>query len=310
MRSKPRATKSHDVVMNETGGGFSLTCRPFFLAVLFACGYPLWALAELDDIPHIPHVVEKAEVSFEFDYLYAPTHRAFVIAPGGAWAWQVGKQTTDIAKKAALEKCKQDTRQKCVLFAVDDDIVFDEKAWSELWGPYLKYDQAQKLIIGTNPGQKFPDLKFTNPAGLNKTISQLKGKVVFIHFWGCWCPSCGREFASLIEMYRILKKDVMGKDVEFVLLQLREPISQARYWAKENNFSELPLSDSGVQDNLDTVLTLQNGKKVQDSDFAKVYPTSYVIDKHGIVLFTHMGAVSDWTEYVPFIRDAVARSGK
>ncbi|HEX5636810.1 MAG TPA: hypothetical protein VFY78_06960, partial [Gammaproteobacteria bacterium] len=63
----------------------------------------------MDDIPHIPHVVEKAEVSFEFDYLYAAPHRAFAIAPGGAWTWQAGKETNELAKQGALAACKQYT---------------------------------------------------------------------------------------------------------------------------------------------------------------------------------------------------------
>jgi len=309
LSDKPRATKRPDVVMSETGGRFSLTCRPFFLSVLLACSYPLFAVAELDDIPHIPHVVEKAEVSFEFDYLYAAPHRAFAIAPGGTWAWQAGKQTTDSAKKTALEKCQQDTRQKCVLFAVDEDIVFNEKAWSELWGPYLKYEQAQKKIVGTDPGQKFPDLKFTDPKGLNKTLSSLRGKVVFVHFWGCWCPSCRYEIVSLIDLYRMLK-ETMGDQIEFVVLQVREPISQARKWAKENNVVALPLSDSGIKSSSDTTFMLKDGGTIDDSELATVFPASYVVDKHGVVVFSHMGSVHDWSEYVPFFRDVANRSGK
>ena len=93
-------------------------------------------------------------------------------------------------------------------------------------------------------------------------------------------------------------------------MQMREPITQARAWAKENNLTALPLSDSGVQSSNDTELTLSNGKKIQDRAFANLFPASYVIDKHGVVVFSHMGSVSDWTEYVAFFRDVNARSGK
>ncbi|MDQ1363285.1 MAG: hypothetical protein QG652_1146 [Pseudomonadota bacterium] len=260
-------------------------------------------------IDGIPHAGVKAEESFQFEYLFAPPHRAFAIAPGGAWSWQAGKETTDAAKKSALEACGKYTQQKCVLYAVDNEIVFDAKSWSSLWGPYKTGQQAFKAATGVALGEKFPDIKFTDPAGVGKTLSQLRGKVVFIHFWGCWCASCRYEFVSLIDMYRILR-DVMGKDVEFVVLQMREPITQAKAWAKENNLSALPLSDSGVKSSSDTELTLRSGKKIQDRDLAKIFPASYVLDKHGIVIFSHMGSVSDWSEYVPFFRDAVSHSGK
>lgn len=263
-------------------------------------------LAEADDIPHVS---DKAKISFEFDYLYAAQNRAFAIAPGGAWSWTAGKTSPDIAREAALAACARYTKQKCVLYALNNETVFDFKKWPGLWGPYKNHQQAQKAVTGTELGQKFPDLRYTDPKGLSKTIGSHRGKVVFVHFWGCWCPSCRYEFVTLIDMYRIVN-ELMPGEVEFVVLQVREPISQARQWARENNVDVLPLSDSGVKDSADTMLTLGNGGTIEDREVASVFPASYVLDKHGLVVFSHMGSVQNWSEYVPFFRDVAKYSGK
>ena len=67
----------------------------------------------------IPHVGQKAQDSFQFDYAYANAHRALAIAPGGAWSWQADKQSKDEAKKDALAACSKYSQQKCVLYALE-----------------------------------------------------------------------------------------------------------------------------------------------------------------------------------------------
>lgn len=277
-----------------------------FISVIFLSIFPLQVLAvEVD----IPHVSLKARDSFQFDYLYANEHRAFTIAPGGAWSWTAKKATEEEARKVALDACNSYTEQKCVLYAVNDRVIFDKKLWYTLWGPYKTRADVKASKQGIKVGELFPDVTFTTPKGQKQSISDLKGKVVFAHFWGCWCPPCRREFETLIDMYRILQ-DTMGDQVAFVVLQLREPIETSRKWAKENNLDTLPLSDSGVKNSEDKFIRIKGGKQIADREIAKYFPSSYVIDKNGYVVFSHMGSIENWPEYVNFFRDAVENSGK
>ncbi|MFW2371823.1 MAG: TlpA family protein disulfide reductase [Gammaproteobacteria bacterium] len=278
----------------------------FFISVFILISYPLHTLAVDVDIPHVSL---KAKDSFQFDYLYANKHRAFTIAPGGAWSWTANKATEEEAKKVALDACNSYTEQKCVLYAVNDKITFDKDQWFKLWGPYKTKADVKTSKQGIKVGEIFPDVTFTNPEGLKQSISDLKGKLVFAHFWGCWCPPCRREFETLIDMYRILQ-DTMGDQVAFVVLQLREPIETSRNWAKQNNLDTLPLSDSGVKDSEDKFIRIKGGKQIADREIAKYFPSSYVIDKNGYVIFSHMGSIENWPEYVNFFRDAVENSGK
>lgn len=278
----------------------------FLISLVILIASPLLAASVDVDIPHVSL---KAKDSFQFDYLYANKHRAFTIAPGGAWSWTADKASEAEAKKVALDACNSYTQQKCVLFAVNEQITFDQEQWYTLWGPYKTKADLKSSNEGIDVGDIFPDVIFTNPVGIQQSISDLKGKVVFIHFWGCWCPPCRREFETLIDMYRIVR-DTMAGQVAFVVLQLREPIETARQWAKQNNLDTLPLSDSGVKDSEDKFIRVKGGKQIADREIAKFFPSSYVIDKNGYVIFSHMGSVENWPQYVYFFRDAVNHSGK
>jgi len=72
----------------------------------------------------------------------------------------------------------------------------------------------------------------------------------------------------------------------------------------------LPLFDSGVKGKGADTLTLADGKKIRDRDIAPAFPTTYILDKHGIVVFSNIGPVSHWSQYLPLLRDVAARSGR
>jgi thiol-disulfide isomerase/thioredoxin len=273
----------------------------FFLPANSVCA------AGIDDADTIPHVGERARATYQQAFLSADRHRAFAIAPGGAWAWSSGRASTGEAIEAAVEACQQHTAQRCVPYAVDDTLVFSREQWGKLWGPYKTAEQAAMAATGTQVGDRFPDIAFTSADGRPRSIAGLRGKVVMVHFWGTWCPPCLRELPTLHTLHRILL-DKTGDDVALVLLQLREPISSAREWAQQQGFAGLPLADSGASGETDTFLVTAAGKQIPDRELARIFPSSYVLDRHGMVLFSQVGPVNDWTEYLPFFQDAAGYS--
>ena len=286
---------------------FSSRQSPKSLGALFmglCCFIASTVVAEpsVSDADAIPHVGKRARASY-IDYLYADPHKAFAIGPGGAWAWQAGKASPQEAEQAAIEYCERHSQQKCVAYALNDKLVFNSQQWPTLWGPYLSKEQAAQASVGNRVGQRFYNLAFKDENGKRKTINDLRGKVVFVHFWGSWCPSCMIEFPSLVRLQKQINQE-LGKQVELVILQAREPFSESLKWARKNGFENVKLYDSGVKSLSDTQMYLADGSRVEDRDIAKTFPTSFVLDKNGIVVFYHSGPVNNWLEYVDFFRDA------
>lgn len=274
------------------------------LVMLLAQVFPLCSNAVTSDAgKDIPHVSNKAKQDY-LQYLYAGKNRAFAIAPGGAWAWHSDAASEYEAGQLALQSCRSYTKQKCVLYALNDRIVFDREQWSTLWGPYLESNAAARAEQGAAVGQRFFDLSWKNKKGQKASISGLQGKLVLLHFWGSWCPPCLREFPSLKKLSAEIKRQY-SSDIEMVMLQLREPFDESRIWVEQYGFSDLPLYDSGVKDSETTTLNLSDGRSIPDRSIARVFPSTYVLDRNGIVLFSHHGPVDDWLEYLPFIEHAV-----
>ena len=284
--------------------GCSRRVPSFLLSLLFLLPLPIAGAADLYDATAIPHVSSKARDSYYQLFLNASQHRAFAIAPGGAWAWVAGKETRQEASEQALQACSRQTEQRCVIYALDNTVSFSRSDWGELWGPYLKAQQAAKADLGLSRGQRFPDLAFKTLDGKAKSLRDLQGKVVMLHFWGSWCPPCLRELPGLEMFHRILR-DRLGDGVAMVLLQMREPIEDARAWLQQQGIDGLPLYDSGAKGGDDSQLVTRDGMKVPDRTVAKVFPSTYVLDANGLVLFKHTGPIMDWTEYLPMFEHAV-----
>jgi thiol-disulfide isomerase/thioredoxin len=240
------------------------------------------------------------------EYQAAPPPKAFAIAPGGAWGWLADQASDDIARAAALQSCQDRTRQTCVPYAVNDRIVFDAAAWPRLWGPYKTRKEAQLAPVGRQRGERFFDLAFRDPDGRPLTVADLRGKIVLLHFWGSWCAPCRREMPDLQKLHARIRSSA---DIALVLLQVREPIAESRAWAARQGIA-LPLHDSGATGEADDRLRLAGRSMLPDRDIAAMFPTTHVLDKHGVVIFSHVGPVHDWPAYEAFLRDAAARSGR
>lgn len=262
----------------------------------------LWALAAGAGEAPVPHLDSRGQAAYR-EFQAAPPHRAFVIAPGGAWSWKAAEATPEAALEAATGACRESTEQACVPYDVDGRTVFDARAWSSLWGPYASPAKARQRPAGTARGQRFPDLAWRTAAGKATHLSELRGKVVVLHFWGSWCAPCRREMPELQRLYRQVGD---GGDIRFVLLPVREDFATARHWAEQQQL-DLPLGDPGGAGER---LSLAGGGTVPDREMARVFPSTYVIDRSGIVVFAHPGPVADWPGYLPFLRDAAARSGR
>ncbi|MCC2113265.1 MAG: TlpA family protein disulfide reductase [Hyphomicrobiales bacterium] len=233
-------------------------------------------------------------------YSAAADHRAFAIAPGGAWAWVSESLSPETAEAEALTACRQYTEQPCHTYGLDGQVVFDRAAWQASW---QLHDDPATATDGTRRGDRFPDLAVTAPDGIETTIAALADRPLLVHFWGSWCPPCQAEFADLQELY-----DAVGRDgtVRFVLLQGREGIARSSAWMKRFGY-QMPLHDSGHQGRVDRSFSLAGGSEIDDRRLATVYPTTYVLDRNGRIVFHRTGPGKDWIAYAPLLRHIAGR---
>ena len=257
----------------------------------------------LNDVAGIPHLNTRGQEGYR-QFLAAEPHRAFAIAPGGGWGWSQGAASADTALDQALEACQAHTRQRCVPYALDREVVFDQKGWGRLWRPYATAAKARRAPTGTAQGQRFPDLMLTAPTGKPMPLSSLKGKVVVLHFWGTWCPSCRHELPQFEKLQRAFSG---RRDLVFVFTQAREPAGVASKWLKQQGL-RLALHDSGAQGSKDGTFRLSDGGTIKDRHVAPVFPATYVLDRHGIVVFALRGSAEDWSQHEIFLRDLLANT--
>ncbi|MEK8127444.1 thiol-disulfide oxidoreductase ResA [Paenibacillus filicis] len=68
-------------------------------------------------------------------------------------------------------------------------------------------------------GSTAPDFKLASLDGQTRELSDLKGKVVVVNFWGTFCEPCRNEMPALEKQ----KAKWAGKNVEILGLNLDEP---------------------------------------------------------------------------------------
>jgi peroxiredoxin len=82
----------------------------------------------------------------------------------------------------------------------------------------LRAALAQRQLLGE--GQPAPAFTLTDNTGKKVSLSDFKGKVVYLDFWGTWCGPCLREMA---EFAPALRQQFEGRDVVFLYISVNDP---------------------------------------------------------------------------------------
>ncbi|MCG8017033.1 MAG: TlpA family protein disulfide reductase [Candidatus Thiodiazotropha sp. 'RUGA'] len=106
-------------------------------------------------------------------------------------------------------------------------------------------------------------------------LSEAKGKVVLINFWASWCPPCIEEMPSLIRLAEQMKTD----DLQVLAVNVNENRNRVARIASQLGFNFPVLLDVD--------------KSVTQDWRVKVYPSSFLIDKQGVLRFKAIGPV-EW----------------
>ena len=122
------------------------------------------------------------------------------------------------------------------------------------------------------------DFTFTYNGEKTSFYELTKNKVVFLNFWGTWCPPCRKEIPSIIEM----NKDLGGDDFIVVGVALERRPDPKDY---VKNF----VNKQGI--NYVNFIASNEIKQAYRSDLRFV-PTTMIIDKDRKIREKHTGAAT------------------
>ncbi len=121
------------------------------------------------------------------------------------------------------------------------------------------------------------DFELESLDGQTISLSSLRGKVIFLNFWATWCPPCRSEMPSMERIYKELKDE----GFEIVAVDLQE--DKKRVQKFEDDFG------------LSFTVLLDKTGRIGQSYGARSIPTTYIIDKNGIILARALGAMEWFT---------------
>jgi peroxiredoxin len=127
-----------------------------------------------------------------------------------------------------------------------------------------RQEQSEKIRDQLVPGAVFPDFQHKDTAGVARSVSAFKGKVLLVDFWATWCGPCVRELPNVQRAYE--KYHARGFEVLAVSFD-REPEKLQAY------VEEHKLPWPQILDGEDHPLGAQYG--------VVAIPTTFLIDREG-----------------------------
>ena len=133
---------------------------------------------------------------------------------------------------------------------------------------------SNRRQIQPQPGETAPDFELVNFNGEPIRLSDMRGQIVIINFWGSWCPPCRAEAPDLEDIYRAYR----DRGVEMIGVNWLDTDRSARAFMAEFDLTYLNGPDIG-----ETVARRYN---IQGA------PENFVVDRDGTVVYSVPGPVT------------------
>lgn len=120
-------------------------------------------------------------------------------------------------------------------------------------------------------GERAPDIGLRDLDGNNVTMSSLRGNVVIVDFWASWCEPCAEEMPVLERLYTTYR----GQGLRVVGVSQDRTADNMRSFLNDHSVS-FPI----VHDASHAVAGRYEPPRM---------PTSYIVDRSGVVRHVHAG---------------------
>jgi peroxiredoxin len=134
-----------------------------------------------------------------------------------------------------------------------------------------------------------PKFELKDPAGKPLSLSELKGKVVFVNFWATWCLPCIEEMPAMEKLHQELQKE----GLVILAVNFQEGTERVKEFLTKHNLTFTALLD--------------HDGKVAERYQAWALPVSVIINKRGEIVARAMGS-KDWDskESLQYFRQLLA----
>jgi len=141
--------------------------------------------------------------------------------------------------------------------------------------------------VGTQVGNLAPDFALQDLDGKTVTLSELRGSPIALNFWATWCGWCMVEMPFLEEVY----EEWSEKGLMMLAIDVGESSAQVQSFVESNNIA-LPVL-------LDTDGATAGEYAIRG------YPTTYFLDKNGVIQDFKIGAFLDKASLEVYVRKIV-----
>ncbi len=141
-------------------------------------------------------------------------------------------------------------------------------------GPQPGPPPSGELAPAPEIGRLAPDFTLVDLEGNQVSLSDFRGKTVFVNFWATWCPPCRAEMPEIEAVYQKYK----DKDVVVIGIDILEPEDVVRQFVEQGGYSWTFVFDT-------------SGEVAANYRIAAI-PTSLFIDREGIIQAVNIGAMT------------------
>lgn len=139
--------------------------------------------------------------------------------------------------------------------------------------------EAEEIKEGVFTGNKAYDFALLDREGNEISLSSLQGKVVFLNFWASWCGPCKVEMPHMQKVYEEYK------DKDVVILAVNITASEKNGIEGVNSFLD--------ENKYTFPVVFDTDGSVSTKFRVSGIPTTYIIDKDGIIVNRVTGALSE-----------------
>jgi thiol-disulfide isomerase/thioredoxin len=126
-------------------------------------------------------------------------------------------------------------------------------------------------VLQISPDNDPLEIRLSDPDGRSVSLSEFRGKIVFINFWTTWCLACVIEMPSMEKLHQKFK----DKDFVMVAINLQESAARVKQFYKQYQLTFTPLLD--ITGDVGAALGIN------------AIPTTLILDKNGRIIGKALG---------------------